>query len=137
MQMTLANKNFIVKVKIEVSYCVRYYKTILFFGCSTGGRSVSPNISLISISAARLICEIGTSLALPSNGFSVLSPTCSNEVNTQEIKTLNGITNHTIFPCNGPVIPALSLSNSPSNPNGSKKQNNFTKKPFMLACCRG
>ena len=31
------------------------HKTILLFGCSTGGKSVSPSISLISISTALLI----------------------------------------------------------------------------------
>ncbi len=53
---------------------------ILFLGCKAGGKSVSPNISLISISIVLLICDIGTSFALPSKGFSVLSPTCSKEV---------------------------------------------------------
>src|SRR5258705_1409776 len=108
-----------------------------FRGINAVGKSVSPSISLISISNVRLICEIGTSFGLPSNGFSVLSPTCSNEVNTQEIKTLNGITNHTIFPCQNPVILSLSLSNSPSNPNGSRKQNNFTNSPFTVTYCLG
>lgn len=51
------------------------YKMILFLGYKAGGKSVSPSPSLMSISAVRLICDIGTSLALPSNGFSVLSPT--------------------------------------------------------------
>ena len=56
------------------------YSTILFLGSNGGGKSVSPSISLKSISAVRHICEIGTSFALPSNGFSVLSPTRSSEV---------------------------------------------------------
>src|SRR5262245_25812707 len=78
------------------------HKMTLFFGLNTGGRSFSPSISLMSISTARLICEIGTSLAPPSNGFSVLSPTCSNDVYTQEITTLNGIVNQTMFPFSTP-----------------------------------
>ena len=80
---------------------------ILFLDRIRMGRSVSPRISLISISAVLLICEMGTSLAPPSNGFSVLSPTCSSDVYTHEIKTLNGITNHTIYPFKTPVISSL------------------------------
>ena len=69
-----------------------------FLGSNGGGKSVSPSISRKSISAVRHICEIGTSFAFPSNGFSVLSPTRSSEVYIQEINTLKGMTSQTMFP---------------------------------------
>src|SRR4029453_12685601 len=109
--------------------------TILFLGSNGGGKSVSPSISRNSISAVRHICEIGTSFALPSNGFSVLSPTRSSEVFIQEINTLNGMTSQTMFPLITPSTLSLSLSNSLSNPKGSRRQNNLTKKELMVAYC--
>jgi hypothetical protein len=106
---------------------------MLFFGCSNGGKSVSPSISRKSISTARHICEIGTSFALPSNGLSVLSPTRSNEVYIQEINTLKGVTSQIIFPFITPSTLSLSLSNSLSKPKGSRRQNNLTKRALTTA----
>src|SRR5262249_23920963 len=113
------------------------YSTILFLGCNGGGKSVSPSISRKSISAVRHICEIGTSFAPPSNGFSVLSPTRSSEVYIHEINTLKGMTSQTMFPLITPSTLSLSLSNSLSNPKGSRRQNNLMKKEFTVAYCLG
>jgi len=81
--------------------------------------------------------EIGTSFAFPSNGFSVLSPTCSSEVYIQEINTLKGMTSQTMFPFITPSTLSLSLSNSVSNPKGSRRQNNLMKKELTVAYCLG
>ena len=108
-----------------------FYMIMLFCGCKAGGKSVSPSISLISISTARLICEMGTSLALPSNGFSVLSPTCSSEVYTQEIKTLNGITNHTIFPFKNPVISIIEFIKFLQQGKWKKNAKQFYKECYL------
>src|SRR5262245_16142912 len=115
----------------------QYYSTILFLGSNGGGKSVSPSISRKSISAVRHICEIGTSFAFPSNGFSVLSPTRSSEVYIQEINTLKGMTSQTMFPLITPSTLSLSLSNSLSNPKGSRRQNNLMKKELTVAYCLG
>src|SRR5215468_8814500 len=110
---------------------------MLFLGSSRGGTSVSPSISRKSISAVRHICEIGTSFGLPSNGFSVLSPTRSREVYIHEINTLKGMTSQTMFPLIAPSTLSLSFSNSPSNPKGSRRQNNLMKKELTVAYCLG
>src|SRR5215510_7824701 len=86
-----------------------YYSTILFLGSNGAGKSVSPSISRKSISAVRHICEIGTSFALPSNGFSVLSPTRTSEVYIQEINTLKGMTSQTMLPLITPSTLSLRL----------------------------
>jgi hypothetical protein len=110
---------------------------MLFLGSNRGGASVSPSISRRSISTVRHICEIGTSFAPPSNGFSVLSPTRSSEVYIHEISTLKGMTSQTMFPLITPSTLSLSLSNSLSNPNGSRRQNNLMKKELTVAYCLG
>ena len=115
----------------------QHYSTILFLGSNGGGKSVSPSISRKSISAVRHICEIGTSFGLPSNGFSVLSPTRSSEVYIQEINTLKGMTSQTMFPLITPSTLSLSLSNSLSNPKGRRRQNNLMKKELTVAYCLG
>src|SRR5215510_704129 len=114
-----------------------YYSTILFLGSDGAGKSVSPSISRKSISAIRHICEIGTSFALPSNGFSVLSPTRTSEVYIQEINTLKGMTSQTMLPLITPSTLSLSLSNSLSKPKGSRRQNNLMKKALTVAYCLG
>src|SRR5262245_52947825 len=115
----------------------QYYSKILFLGSNRGGKSVSPSISRKSISAVRHICEIGTSFAFPSNGFSVLSPTRSNEVYIQEMNTLKGMTSQTMLPFITPATLAVSLSNSVSSPKGSRKENNLMREELIVAYCLG
>src|SRR5690606_8337429 len=98
-----------------------------------GGNSFSPSISLKSISILRLICVIGMSLAEPSNGFSVLSPICSNTKNIQPTKILNGTANQINQSPNFTVC----LDNSPMKPKGIKKQSTFVKYRLILENCRG
>ena len=100
---------------------------MLFRGLNSGGRSVSPSSSRTSTSIIRAICEIGTSFAPPSKGFSVLSPTCCSEVYIQEITMLNGITSQ--IRCRA--------SNSFSTPNGGRMQNRRMNSALMMAYCRG
>ena len=71
------------------------------------------------------------SLGLPSNGLSVLSPTRPSEVYIQEINTLKGMTSQTMCPLITPPTLSLRLSNSLSNPKGSKRQNSLMKKELM------
>src|ERR1700709_20249 len=93
----------------------------------------SPSISLRSDSMARHMVVMGTSFAPPSNGFSVLSPTCSSEVYIHDTITLNGTSSHIMLPCRKPLTPSLSLSNSFSKPNGKSTQKNRTKSVLIVA----
>lgn len=113
------------------------YRIMSFFGRSSGCRSFSPSISRSSISTRRLIWEIGTSLAPPSKGFSVLSPTWSSDTYIQDTKALNGMTSHAIWPARRPDTPSFRRSNSRMRQKGNKAAKHQTKIVSILAYCRG
>eukprot|EP01032_Pedospumella_encystans_P025857 gene25857-29211_t len=84
---------------------------------SCGGAS-SPSSPRSSHSIWRHMCVIGTSLAPPSKGFSVLSPTWSSATYIHATSTLNGTASQAMCPASAPPTASLSLSNSLTTPSG-------------------
>lgn len=84
----------------------------------------------------RLICEIGTSFAVPSNGFLVLSPTCSKDVYTQKIRTLKDTASQPYsfkYPGNAIVEFVKFLKHAKRQ----KETKSIMKNEFIVANCRG